>query len=58
MLKAVVIIVLCALTLYAPIELTRVIIVYCLEPKTTFELGYLWLTYLVAVGILIKVVKC
>lgn len=55
--KGLVITLVCLLTLYAPLELSRVIIVYCLKPSTIFELCFLWVFYLGAIIFLTKVVK-
>lgn len=55
--KALVIALICWLTLYAPIELSRLIIEYGLEFGTTAELCSIWVFYLIAIAVLIKVVK-
>ena len=55
--KIAVIMWLCLLTLYAPIELSRLILDCGLCPKLVFELAMIWFLYLVAVATLIKIVR-
>jgi len=57
MLKVLVISLLCLLTLYAPIELSRMIMKYGLELALVFELSLIWVFYLAAIVILTKVVR-
>jgi hypothetical protein len=42
-------------TLYAPIELTRLILFYGLTPATICELGFMWSLYLIVIGLLGKI---
>jgi len=51
------VILICLLTIYAPLELSRLIINYGLEPALIFELCWLWLFYFIAVKILTKEVR-
>ena len=46
----------CLLTLYAPIELTRVIINWGLAADTAFEIVFMWLSYSLALFILSVIV--
>ena len=55
--KVLVIVLICWLTLYAPIELSRLILAYGLQFGTTAELCSIWVFYLIAMAVLIKVVK-
>lgn len=55
--KALLITLVCFLTLYAPIELTRVIIVWGLTAKFVIEISVIWVLYLGAIAILTKVVR-
>jgi len=55
--KALIISGLCLLTIYAPLELSRLIILAGLEPEFIGELFFMWVFYLSAIAILIKVVK-
>lgn len=55
--KVLVIVGICWWTLYAPIELSRLIIEYGLEFGTIAELCSIWVFYLIAMAVLIKVVK-
>ncbi len=57
MLKVLVIVFICLLTLYAPIELTRVIVAWGLDAELIAELSIFWVLYLIAILILIKVVR-
>jgi hypothetical protein len=56
-LKALVIALICALTLYPLAELTRVIVVYDFRLGTIFEICIMWVLYLVAMVTLTRVVK-
>ncbi len=49
--KGLLIVLVCLLTLYAPIELTRVIIDWSVSGRFLFEIVFMWLFY--AIGILI-----
>ena len=42
----------CILTIYAPLELTRVIVAYGLSGKFIFELCFIWLTYAIAISLI------
>ena len=55
--KGLIVALICLLTLYAPLELTRYILVQGLRPAYVFELCMLWSFYFVAIIILTKVVK-
>jgi len=55
--KVVILVIVCALTLYSPLELTNLIFKYGPFDGRVFELVFIWVTYIVAVSILIKVVK-
>ncbi|MBA7637573.1 hypothetical protein ES703_45219 [subsurface metagenome] len=57
MLKALVVTLICLLTLYAPVELTRVIVAWGLDAELLAELSIFWALYLLAILILIKVVR-
>lgn len=56
-LKVVLIILFCSLTFYAPMELSRLILWYELDFKFIFELCYIWITYLIALAIIAKLIK-
>ena len=49
--KGLLILLVCLLTLYAPIELTRVIINWSVSGRFLFEIAFMWLFY--AIGIII-----
>jgi len=55
--KAGVIVCLCGLTLYAPIELSRLIVAYGLDFPLICELSAIWVLYLLAIITLCKVVR-
>jgi len=55
--KATVLFLICALTLYAPLELSRLIWNYGLADGRAFELCFIWVLYLVAIIVLTKVVR-
>lgn len=57
MIKIALIVMLCSLTLYPILELSRAIVVYDLRGGTIFELAFMWTFYLVGIVILTKVVK-
>lgn len=42
-------------TIYAQLELTRLILIYGLVPETIFELGFMWSLYLIVIGLLGKI---
>ncbi|UCH42334.1 MAG: hypothetical protein JSW16_05805 [Dehalococcoidales bacterium] len=42
----------CILTIYAPVELTRMIIAYGLSSKFIFELCFIWSTYTTAISLI------
>jgi len=46
----------CLLTLYAPIELTRVIINWSLSGRFLFEIGFMWLFYTIGIIIISVIV--
>jgi len=45
------------LVIYAPIELTRLIVAYGLKPELIFEIVCIWALYLVAILIVYKLTK-
>ena len=47
--KSLLVLLICFLTIYAPIELTRVIVAWGLAPQFIFEVGFLWLFYGLAI---------
>lgn len=55
--KVTLLVIICLLTLYAPLELSRLIIRYGLDIELIGELSIIWVFYLAAMGILIKVVR-
>ena len=57
MIKALLMIYLCAFTLYSPLELSRLIFTYGLSPVLIFELCFIWVFYAIFVGILAKVIR-
>ena len=48
-LKSLLILLICLLTIYAPVELTRLIIAYGLSGKLIFEVGFVWFLYVTAI---------
>ena len=47
--KSLVLLLICSLTIYAPVELTRVIIAYGLSGKLIFEVCFVWSFYAIAI---------
>lgn len=47
--KGLMVVLICLLTVYAPIELTRVIIAWGLTTQFIFELAFVWLFYALAI---------
>ena len=50
--KGLLILLICLLTIYAPIELTRVIVAWGLAPQFMFEIAFLWLFYGIAIFVI------
>ena len=48
-LKGLMVLLICILTVYAPVELTRVIIAWGLTNRFIFELAFVWLFYSLAI---------
>lgn len=57
MIKAIVIFLIVCLTIYSPLELSRMIFAYSLDLEFMLEFGLIWASYIAAIAILIKVVK-
>ena len=51
-LKSLLVVLICLLTVYAPIELTRVIIAWGLSSQFIFEIAFVWLFYALALFII------
>ncbi len=47
----------CLLTVYAPIELTRLIIIYGLQGEFIFEVCFIWVSYIIGMGLVYNLVK-
>ncbi len=54
--RSLLVLLVCLLTLYAPIELTRVIINWGLSGRFIFEIGFMWFLYALAIFTLLVVV--
>lgn len=55
LIKRFLLLLICLLTLYGPIELTRVIIAWELSGKFIFEVCYMWVSYAVAIAIVASI---
>ncbi len=55
--RGLLVLLICLLTIYAPIELSRVIIKWGLSSELIFELIFMWLLYGVAVFIILVMVQ-
>ena len=51
-LKSLLVVLICLLTIYAPIELTRVIVAWGLSSQFIFEIAFVWLFYALALVII------
>ncbi len=54
--KALLIILICLLFVYSPVELTRVIIDWGLSGKFIFEIAFMWVFYLAGLFIVFRVI--
>lgn len=50
--KRLLLLLICLLTIYGPVELTRVIIAWDLSGQFIFEVFYMWLSYAIAIFII------
>ena len=55
--RGLVVLLICFMTIYAPIELSRVIVVWGLAPEFILELAFMWLLYSLAVFIISLVAR-
>ena len=54
--KSLLLLLICLLTLYGPVELTRVIIAWGLSGKFIFEVCFMWLAYVIAISVISAIV--